>query len=73
VDAIRSLDIPELWRVEAADLFRGGQVPAGKFSLMIRVTFQSAQATLTDAQAADFSSRIVSTLEKRLGAVLRAS
>src|SRR6202142_1915126 len=40
-ETIRSLAIPELQRIEAADLFRGGQVPAGKFSLMIRVTFQS--------------------------------
>ena len=65
--------IPELQNIEAADLFRGGQIPAGKFSLMIRVTFQSAQATLTDAQLADFSSRIVATVEQRLGAALRAS
>jgi len=40
---------------------------------MIRVTFQSAQATLTDAQLADFSSRIVAVLTQRLGASLRAS
>jgi phenylalanyl-tRNA synthetase beta chain len=71
--AIRALQIPELQSVEAVDLFRGGQIPAGKFSLMIRVTFQSAEATLTDAQIADFSSRIVATLEKGLGATLRAS
>jgi len=72
-EAVRSLAIPEVECIDAADLFRGGQVPAGKFSLMIRVTFQSAQATLTDAQVADFSSRIVATLEARLGAVLRSS
>ncbi|HEY6467908.1 MAG TPA: phenylalanine--tRNA ligase subunit beta [Candidatus Acidoferrales bacterium] len=71
--AIRSLTIPEVERIEAADLFRGGQVPAGKFSLMVRVTFQSAQATLTDAQIADYSSRIVAALDKELGASLRAS
>lgn len=71
--AIRSLTIPEVERIEAADLFQGGQVPAGKFSLMIRVTFQSAQNTLTDAQIADYSSRIVATLKKELGASLRAS
>ncbi|MGA3293263.1 MAG: phenylalanine--tRNA ligase subunit beta [Candidatus Acidiferrales bacterium] len=72
-EAIRALGVPELRSIEAADLFRGGQVPAGKFSLMIRVTFQSADATLTDAQIADFSSRIVAALEQRLGATLRAS
>jgi len=72
-DAIGALKIPELRNVEAADLFRGGQVPAGKFSLMIRVTFQSARTTLTDAQIADYSSRIVKALEGQLGATLRAS
>jgi phenylalanyl-tRNA synthetase beta chain len=70
---IRALGIPELQGIEAADLFRGGQVPAGKFSLMIRVTFQSATATLTDARIGEFSSRIVSALEGQLGATLRAA
>jgi len=72
-ETIRALEIPELRRIEAADLFRGGQIPAGKYSLMIRVTFESAQATLTDAQVADFSSRIVAALEGRLGATLRTN
>jgi phenylalanyl-tRNA synthetase beta chain len=72
-ETIRVLGITELRGVEAADLFRGGQVPAGKFSLMVRVTFQSADATLTDAQIGDFSSRIVAALETKLGAALRAS
>jgi len=72
-DTIRALEIPQLRGIEAADLFRGGQVPAGKFSLMIRVTFQSVEATLTDAQIAEYSSRIVTALERQLGATLRAS
>ena len=72
-EAIHSLAIPEVQSIEPDDLFRGGQVPAGKFSLMIRVTFQSAQATPTDAHLADFSSRIVTSLEQRLGATLRTS
>ena len=71
--AIRSLSIPELVSVEATDLFRGRNVPAGKYSLLVRVTFQSREATLTDAQTSDFSFRIVQTLEKKLGAQLRAS
>ena len=74
VDAtIRALQIAELESVEAADLFRGGQIPPGKFSLMVRVTFQSAQTTLTEAQVSEFSSRIVQALQEGLGAVLRAS
>jgi phenylalanyl-tRNA synthetase beta chain len=72
-DAIRSLGIPELQSIEALDLFRGGQVAAGKYSLMIRVTFQSAEATFTDARLNDFSSRIVEALQQKLGATLRTS
>ena len=72
-DAIRSLGIPELQSIEALDLFRGGQVPAGKYSLMIRVTLQSAEATFTDARLNDFSSRIVEALQQKLGATLRTS
>jgi phenylalanyl-tRNA synthetase beta chain len=70
---IRALGIGEIRSVEAADLFRGGQIPAGKYSLMIRVKFQSSQGTLTDSQLAEFSSRIMTALEKELGAILRAS
>jgi phenylalanyl-tRNA synthetase beta chain len=68
---IRALGIPELRSIEAADLFRAGKMPAGKFSLMIRVTFQSGETTFTDAQINDFSARIVSALESNLGAALR--
>jgi phenylalanyl-tRNA synthetase beta chain len=71
--AIRALNISEIISIEAADLFRGKNVPAGKYSLLVRVTFQSNEATLTDAQTADFSTKIVAALEKSLGAQLRAS
>jgi phenylalanyl-tRNA synthetase beta chain len=73
VAAIRSLNIQEIVSVEALDLFRGKNVPAGKYSLLVRVIFQSREATLTEAQLADFSARIVAALEKHLGAQLRAS
>jgi phenylalanyl-tRNA synthetase beta chain len=72
-EIIRGANIPELASIEAADLYRGKNVPAGKYSLMVRVTFQSRETTLTDAQAADYSARIVAALESRLGAALRAS
>jgi phenylalanyl-tRNA synthetase beta chain len=72
-EAIRALGIPELQSIEPADLFRGGQVLPGKFSLMIHATFQSEQGTLTDTQISDFSSRIVAALQDTLGAALRVS
>ena len=70
---IQSLNISEIVSIEAADLFRGKNVPAGKFSLLVRTVFQSQEATLTEAQINDFSTRIISALEKQLGAALRAN
>ena len=70
---IQSLGIKEISAIEATDLFRGKNVPAGKYSLLVRVTFQSREATLTETQIADFSGKIVAALEKNLGAQLRAS
>jgi phenylalanyl-tRNA synthetase beta chain len=71
-DAIRALGIAEIARVQAVDLFRGKGVPEGQHSLLIRATFQSYEATLTDAQMAEASARIVGALES-LGAKLRAA
>lgn len=70
---VRALGIPELVGVEAVDLFRGGQIPVGKHSLLVRVTFQSHHATLTEAQVTDFSTRIVAALTSQLGATLRTA
>jgi phenylalanyl-tRNA synthetase beta chain len=70
---IHSLQIAEIASIEAVDLFRGKNVPAEKYSLLVRVTFQSREATLTETQISDFSNRIVSALEKELGASLRAN
>src|SRR5713226_4535308 len=73
VAAIRSLNIREITSIEAIDLYRGKNVPAGQYSLLVRVTFQSRESTLTEAQLTDFSARIIATLEKQLSARLRAS
>jgi phenylalanyl-tRNA synthetase beta chain len=73
VKAISSLNILEIASIEAADLFRGKNVPAGKYSLLVRIALQPRSATLTDAQIGDISARIVSALEKELGAQLRTA
>ena len=70
-EVISALNIPEIISIEAVDLFRGKHIPQGKFSLLVRVTFQSTEATLTEAQLSHFSSRIISALEQKLGAALR--
>src|SRR5712672_734752 len=71
VAAIRAIGIREVTSIEAVDLFRGKNVPAGQYSLLVRVTFQSRETTLTEAQLSDFSTRIIAALEKQLSAHLR--
>jgi phenylalanyl-tRNA synthetase beta chain len=70
-NAIRSLNIAEITCIQAVDLYRGKNVPAGKYSLLVRATFQSREATLTDAQIKEFWDRIVAALENQLNAQLR--
>ncbi|HKW36075.1 MAG TPA: phenylalanine--tRNA ligase subunit beta [Candidatus Acidoferrum sp.] len=72
-ESIRSLNIPEITSIEAVDLFRGKNFPAGKYSLAVRVTFQSREATLTEGQINHFVAKIISILEHRHSAQLRAS
>ena len=72
VETIRALGIVEVSSIDAVDVFRGKNVPEGKFSLLVRVTFESHHTTLTEAQLTDFSSRILAALEQKLGAALRA-
>ena len=72
-EAIAGLGIAEIASIEAVDLFRGKNVPAGKFSLLVRVTFQSHHTTLTETQVNAFWARIVARLEEKLGAALRTA
>jgi phenylalanyl-tRNA synthetase beta chain len=71
-EAVDAAGVAEVTAIEPVDLYRGGQVPAGKYSLLVRVRFESPEQTFTEAQLSDFSARIVASLEKKLGAMLRA-
>jgi phenylalanyl-tRNA synthetase beta chain len=69
--AVDALKIAELRSLEPAEIFRGGSVLAGQYSLLLRATFQSAEHTLRDDEVAAWSARIVQALES-LGATLRS-
>ena len=69
--AVRNLDIPEAKDVDPAEIFRGGSVPAGKYSILLRVRFQSTERTLRDDELAKWSAKIVGALSS-LGGVQRA-
>jgi phenylalanyl-tRNA synthetase beta chain len=53
------------------DVYSGGQVPAGKKSMAYRLTFQSADKTLTDQQIGGVQTAILKKLTTGLGATLR--
>jgi phenylalanyl-tRNA synthetase beta chain len=63
---------PDLREMRAFDVYRGEQAGAGKKSIAFSVTFQSAERTLTDEDAAGLRNRIVEALESAFGAQLRA-
>jgi phenylalanyl-tRNA synthetase beta chain len=69
--AIRGLKIAELRSFEPVEVFRGGNVPAGLYSILVRAMFQSSQRTLREDEVAAWSKRLIQTLEK-LGGTLRA-
>jgi phenylalanyl-tRNA synthetase beta chain len=58
--------------VRLFDVYRGGQVPAGKKSLAYSLTFQAPDRTLTADDTAKARQKIVSRLEREVGAMLRA-
>ena len=68
---IRQTSDPRLVEARLFDLFRSEQVGAGKKSLAYRLTYQSAEGTLTDRDAEKIRNRVVKRLERELGAVLR--
>jgi phenylalanyl-tRNA synthetase beta chain len=71
--AVASLGIAELMGLRPVEIFRGAPVAAGHYSLLLRVTLQSDQGTLTEADLAERSARIIESLERKLGATIRMS
>ena len=68
----RTVTGPELREMEAFDVYRGEQAGEGRKSIAFRVSFQAADRTLSDDDAAALRERIVVALAERFGAELRA-
>jgi phenylalanyl-tRNA synthetase beta chain len=45
------------------EVFRGGSVPAGKYSVLLRAEFQSGERTLRDEEVTVWSAQVVKALE----------
>ena len=71
LDAVQALNIAELQSFEPAEIFRGGLVPDGKYSVLLRAKFQSSERTLRDDEVAHWSAQIIQALEA-VGGSLRA-
>jgi phenylalanyl-tRNA synthetase beta chain len=72
VEAAREAAGDELREMRPFDVYRGEQVGPGRKSIAFAVTFQSNEKTLTDEEAGELRNRIVTALQRRFGAQLRA-
>jgi phenylalanyl-tRNA synthetase beta chain len=68
--AVMGLGIPELREFKPVEIFRGGSIGAGKYSILLRARLRSDEATLRDEQTAEWSAQIVAAL-RGLGGVQR--
>jgi phenylalanyl-tRNA synthetase beta chain len=66
---VTHLKIGELRSFEPVEIFRGGNVPEGKYSILLRATFQSNERTLREEEVAQWSAQIVQALEAQGGAL----
>ncbi len=69
--AAMGLGIPELREFRPVEIFRGGAIGAGHYSILLRAKLQSDGGTLRDEQIAAWSAQIVAALQG-LGGVQRA-
>ena len=65
------LGLTQLRSFVPVEIFRGGKVPAGRYSLLLRARLQSAERTLREDEVAQWSAQIIKVLED-LGGKLRA-
>jgi phenylalanyl-tRNA synthetase beta chain len=63
---------PLLRTAELGDVFAGGAIPRGKRSLTLRLRFQAADRTLTDAEVDEAVSRVLEGLQGELKGQLRS-
>src|SRR2546421_6619444 len=69
--AVTVLGLSQLRSFIPVEIFRGGAISAGKYSLLLRARFQSGERTLREDEVAQWSQQIVRALEA-LGGTLRS-
>lgn len=69
--AVAAARMPELRDFRPVEIFRGGSIDAGKYSILLRARFQSNARTLREDELAQWSGEIVAALQG-LGGMQRA-
>ncbi len=70
VHALEALEIPEMVSLEPVEIFRdrkGKTVPAGEYSLLLRMVFQSAERTLREEELTEWQERVIAALTAQGG------
>ena len=62
LSGIQSLGVPELRSFVPVEIFRGGSVALGKYSILLRARFQSLDRTLREDEVAEWAAKIVAAL-----------
>jgi phenylalanyl-tRNA synthetase beta chain len=68
--AVANLNIAELREFRPVEIFRGGSIAAGKYSVLLRARFQSGERTLREDEVSQWSGKMVAALNS-LGGVQR--
>jgi len=68
---IRQSGIPQLQAVEFGEMFHGKQIPAGRKSIFLTMTFRHPEHSLTHDQVDRYQDTIIDALRNKCGAVLR--
>lgn len=71
-ERVAALNLSGLRSFVPVEIFRGGAILAGKYSILLRATFQSRERTLREDEVAEWSGRIIKALEG-LGGTQRIS
>ena len=69
--AVEELALSELRSFAAAEIFRGGAIPSGSYSILLRARLQSHERTLREDEVHELSAKMIAAL-KNLGGVQRA-
>jgi len=67
-NAVTEAGMAELLEFRPVEIFRGGSIAAGKYSVLLRVKFQSTERTLREDELAQWSGKVVAALTNIGGA-----